>query len=63
MKETSENDSSKENQTEPNKEEKNIVNINNDNTNSSSNTKPMFWKEECIKGNLMPGIVMLEQKK
>lgn len=63
MKESSENDSSKENITEPNKKEKNIDNINNENSKTSSNTKPMFWKEECIKGNLMPGIIMLEQKK
>ena len=23
----------------------------------------IYWKEECVKGNLMPGIIMLEQKK
>ena len=25
--------------------------------------KPLYWKEECMKSNLMPGIIMLEQKK
>ena len=26
-------------------------------------TEVVYWKEECIKGNLMPGIMMIEQKK
>ena len=25
--------------------------------------KPLNWKEECINSNLMPGIIMLENKK
>ena len=26
-------------------------------------SNPLYWKEECIKSNLMPGIIMLEQNK
>ena len=26
-------------------------------------THPLYWREECLKTNLMPGIIMLEQKK
>ena len=38
-------------------------NINNNNNTNKNNSKPMNWKEECEKGNLMPGIIMLEQKR
>ena len=30
---------------------------------NKNKTEIIYWKEECIKGNLMPGIIMLEQKK
>ena len=30
---------------------------------NKNNTEIVYWKEECIKGNLMPGILMIEQKK
>ena len=30
---------------------------------NKNKTEIIYWKEECIKGNLMPGIMMLEQKK
>ena len=30
---------------------------------NKTKTKTMNWKEECMKSNLMPGILMLEQKK
>ena len=38
-------------------------NINNNNNTNKNNSKPMNWKEECEKSNLMPGIIMLEQKR
>ena len=30
---------------------------------NNKKTEIIYWKEECMKGNLMPGIIMIEQKK
>ncbi len=30
---------------------------------NKNKTETIYWKEECMKGNLMPAIIMLEQKK
>lgn len=30
---------------------------------NKNKSKPLYWREECLKSNLMPGILMLEQKK
>ena len=55
---------SEEKSIEENKEEEkeNVKEIQQENQNQNK-SQTLYWKEECIKANLMPGIIMLEQKK
>ena len=31
--------------------------------NSKKEGEIIYWREECMKGNLMPGVLLLDQKK
>ena len=53
MSETLDNDNSTEFHKKYSEDEEDIKN----------KTEIIYWKEECMKGNLMPGIIMIEQKK
>ena len=46
-----------------NNPQKNIEKENKEENKKEEKSNPLYWKEECIKSNLMPGIIMLEQKK